>query len=295
LPEKRILVTGANGMLGENCVRLLMSEGVLLATDLHPQLITSMPVNYRPLNITVTDEVHAVLTEFRPDWVVNCAAYTGVDGSENHREKAWEVNVTGVRNIIDNLLTLGGQIIQISTDYVFDGQSGPYDENAAVNPINYYGQTKLASEHLIVESGLPYVILRTNVLFGNATNPSASFVHWVVTRLTRHEFITVVTDQYGNPTWTNGLAEAIRQVIRDGKTGLFNYGGADYVNRYDFALQIADIYQLERGYIKPITTRELNQKAPRPLRAGLVCEKIKNTYGLELYTLKEALIRMRGA
>jgi len=295
LPEKRILVTGANGMLGENCVRLLMSEGVLLATDLHPQLITSMPVNYRPLNITVTDEVHAVLTEFRPDWVVNCAAYTGVDGSENHREKAWEVNVTGVRNIIDNLLTLGGQIIQISTDYVFDGQSGPYDENAAVNPINYYGQTKLASEHLIVESGLPYVILRTNVLFGNATNPSASFVHWVVTRLTRHEFITVVTDQYGNPTWTNGLAEAIRQVIRDGKTGLFNYGGADYVNRYDFALQIADIYQLERGYIKPITTRELNQKAPRPLRAGLVCEKIKNTFGLELYTLKEALIRMRGA
>jgi len=295
LPEKRILVTGANGMLGENCVRLLMSEGVLLATDLHPQLITSMPVNYRPLNITVTDEVHAVLTEFRPDWVVNCAAYTGVDGSENHREKAWEVNVTGVRNIVDNLLTLGGQIIQISTDYVFDGQSGPYDENAAVNPINYYGQTKLASEHLIVESGLPYVILRTNVLFGNATNPSASFVHWVVTRLTRHEFITVVTDQYGNPTWTNGLAEAIRQVIRDGKTGLFNYGGADYVNRYDFALQIADIYQLERGYIKPITTRELNQKAPRPLRAGLVCEKIKNTYGLELYTLKEALIRMRGA
>jgi len=295
LPEKRILVTGANGMLGENCVRLLMSEGVLLATDLHPQLITSMPVNYRPLNITVTDEVHAVLTEFRPDWVVNCAAYTGVDGSENHREKAWEVNVTGVRNIVDNLLTLGGQIIQISTDYVFDGQSGPYDENAAVNPINYYGQTKLASEHLIVESGLPYVILRTNVLFGNATNPSASFVHWVVTRLTRHEFITVVTDQYGNPTWTNGLAEAIRQVIRDGKTGLFNYGGADYVNRYDFALQIADIYQLERGYIKPITTRELNQKAPRPLRAGLVCEKIKNTFGLELYTLKEALIRMRGA
>lgn len=295
MPEKRILVTGANGMLGENCVRLLMSEGVLLATDLHPQLITSMPVNYRPLNITVTDEVHAVLTEFRPDWVVNCAAYTGVDGSENHREKAWEVNVTGVRNIIDNLLTLGGQIIQISTDYVFDGQSGPYDENAAVNPINYYGQTKLASEHLIVESGLPYVILRTNVLFGNATNPSASFVHWVVTRLTRHEFITVVTDQYGNPTWTNGLAEAIRQVIRDGKTGLFNYGGADYVNRYDFALQIADIYQLERGYIKPITTRELNQKAPRPLRAGLVCEKIKNTFGLELYTLKEALIRMRGA
>jgi len=282
-------------MLGENCVRLLMSEGVLLATDLHPQLITSMPVNYRPLNITATDEVHAVLTEFRPDWVVNCAAYTGVDGSENHREKAWEVNVTGVRNIVDNLLTLGGQIIQISTDYVFDGQSGPYDENAAVNPINYYGQTKLASEHLIVESGLPYVILRTNVLFGNATNPSASFVHWVVTRLTRHEFITVVTDQYGNPTWTNGLAEAIRQVIRDGKTGLFNYGGADYVNRYDFALQIADIYQLERGYIKPITTRELNQKAPRPLRAGLVCEKIKNTFGLELYTLKEALIRMRGA
>jgi len=295
LPEKRILVTGANGMLGENCVRLLMSEGVLLATDLHPQLITSMPVNYRPLNITATDEVHTVLTEFRPDWVVNCAAYTGVDGSENHREKAWEVNVTGVRNIVDNLLTLGGQIIQISTDYVFDGQSGPYDENAAVNPINYYGQTKLASEHLIVESGLPYVILRTNVLFGNATNPSASFVHWVVTRLTRHEFITVVTDQYGNPTWTNGLAEAIRQVIRDGKTGLFNYGGADYVNRYDFALQIADIYQLEHGYIKPITTRELNQKAPRPLRAGLVCEKIKNTFGFELYTLKEALIRMRGA
>jgi len=290
----KILITGANGMLGEKCVRLLAPCHTILGTDVNEQLIYDLPVGYRRMDITSSGMVTAIINDFRPDAVVNCAAYTNVDGAETNHELAWQVNAGGPQNLVTALTPFEAPIIHVSTDYIFDGINGPYLEDDPVKPINYYGETKLAGERAVLASGLPATVFRTNVLFGNSTNQEASFVYWVVRKLNRREPINVVNDQFGNPTWADGLAEVIDLALNRQIRGVFNYAGADYINRLEFALQIAAVFSLDPTFIRAISTSWLGQKAARPYRSGLVCEKVKTEFGVRLYTVKEALESMKG-
>ncbi|MBN2600901.1 MAG: SDR family oxidoreductase, partial [Candidatus Marinimicrobia bacterium] len=186
------------------------------------------------------------------------------------------------------------KLIQISTDYVFDGSAGPYAEDQPTKPINYYGQTKLDAEKLIQKSAIPWTIIRTNVLYGNTTVQKASFVRWVIDKLQRFETISIVNDQFGNPTWSFGLAEAIQKIIANNAGGLYHYAGKDYISRFEFALKIAGVYNLDPMLIRKITTRALNQKAPRPYKAGLTCTKIIKELNVPFYSIIESLNRMKG-
>jgi dTDP-4-dehydrorhamnose reductase len=289
----KILITGANGMLGEECTNLLSGQYRVITCDLQDRLLFSSPAVYEPLNVTNPLMVKEVIYRHNPDIVVNCAAYTDVDGAEKDHEDAWNINVKGVQYLVEALTPNRGSIIQISTDYVFDGTAGPYDEEQAPQPINYYGRTKLESEKILQDSAIPWTILRTNVLFGNTTTQKASFVSWVVDKLSHYETITVVNDQYGNPTWSHALAEAIVRVIGTGKHGLYHYAGSDYLNRFQFALKIAGIFELDPTLIRPTTTRKLQQLAPRPFKAGLSCEKISRALQVKFYTIMEALTRIK--
>ena len=190
---------------------------------------------------------------------------------------------------------MGAHLIHISTDYVFDGTSGPYRETDITKPVNYYGETKLASEELIAKGQLHATLLRTNVLFGNSVNQESSFVHWVIEKLRKREKIKVVNDQFGNPTWARGLAETIAKIIETGTPGLYHYGGDNYINRFEFALEIAAVFELDPTLILPCTTRALGQKAERPFKAGLVSEKIKSDLNVKIYGIKEALTVMKGS
>jgi len=290
----KILITGANGMLGEECTNLLSGLYQVIACDLQERLLFSSPVIYKPLDITNPMMVKEVINRYQPDVVINCAAFTDVDGAEKNQQNAWNVNVKGVQYLVDFLTPIKGAIIQISTDYVFDGTVGPYNEQQIPQPINFYGKTKLASEKILQDSALPWTILRTNVLFGNTTTQQASFVRWVIEKLRRFETIRVVNDQYGNPTWSYALANAVARVIETGKHGLYHYAGVDYLNRFQFALKIAGIYELDPTLIRSITTRKLRQLAPRPFRAGLSCEKIARELHVKFYTIMEALTQMKG-
>lgn len=281
-------------MLGEKCVRLLVPEHRILATDLADSMIYNSKADYKKMDITSPEMIETVIRDFQPESVINCAAYTQVDGAETNRELAWQVNAAGPLNLVAALQPHNTPVIHISTDYIFDGINGPYQENDPVKPINYYGETKLAGEQAILNSGLPTTIFRTNVLYGNSTNQDASFVYWVVKKLRRREPINVVNDQFGNPTWADGLAEVIQISIKRGIRGLFNYGGADYINRLEFALQIAAVFDLDPTLIRAVSTCSLGQKAPRPFRAGLICDKIKSEFGIELYSIREALETMKG-
>ncbi|MFH1213519.1 MAG: dTDP-4-dehydrorhamnose reductase [Candidatus Neomarinimicrobiota bacterium] len=290
----KILITGANGMLGEKCAKLLSGSHQVLATDLADKLIYEGDLRYRSLDITNPGQVSETITDFQPDKIINCAAYTDVDGSEIKRDLAWSVNVGGVQNMIATLNPNTTSLIHISTDYVFDGIDGPYRENDPVKPINYYGETKLNAEKTILDSGTPATIIRTNVVFGNSANQEASFVYWVVKKLSRREPINVVNDQFGNPTWADGLAEIIEIFVNRQIRGIYNYGGADYINRLEFALQIAAVFDLDPRLIRATSTSSLGQKAPRPFRAGLICDKIQNELGVQLYSISAALKTMKG-
>ena len=225
--------------------------------------------------------------------VVHLACMTNVDGCEKNKEEAWGVNVTGTENIINAVRGSATKIVYISTDYIFDGKNGPYIEDDVPRPINYYGKTKLAAENAVRGSAQPWVILRTNVLYGNSLRSSASFVNWVVNSLRKSQEINVVDDQTNNPTWTASLAEAIKLSIIMNIQEILNYAGSEFMSRFEFAKRIANVFDLDSNLINPIKTADLNQLAPRPLRSGLSTVKIEELVGVRTYGVDYCLRKVR--
>jgi len=288
-----ILITGANGMLGEKCTLRLSEKYEVYASNLHEKLLFDSDVDYFQVDLTQPQTVKKAIEEVEPEFVVNCAAYTDVDGSEENKELAKDVNVNGVKNLVKYLKPYGSHIIHISTDYVFDGTDGPYKEEDEIQPVNYYGKTKYDSEGVLISSSLPFTIIRTNVLFGNSQSKEANFVNWVVENLKQGNSIKVVNDQFNNPTWVDSLAEVIEKVIDKRLEGVYHYGGDDYISRFEFALEIADVFSLDNKLIEKVATRALGQKAKRPYKAGLISDKLEKSLDVKIYSIKDALKKMK--
>ncbi|MBN2279482.1 MAG: dTDP-4-dehydrorhamnose reductase [Candidatus Marinimicrobia bacterium] len=284
-----ILITGSTGMLGSALATHLSSNYKVFGIDIHPENIKNAPQVYQQCDITDVKSLQKIITDVKPSIIINCAANTSVDGCEKDVEKARAINVGGVQNLVQILAGSNMHLIQISTDYIFDGTAGPYSENDKTNPINNYGKMKLESELELVQSNVNWTILRTNVLFSDNLTEPASFVAWVYQNLKKNEKINVVNDQFGNPTYVYDFTRAIERVIERDAHGIFHYGGKDYVNRFEFALQIADTFGLDNRLINKITTRFLKQLAPRPYKAGLKTNKIETELEISTSNLKDVL------
>jgi len=279
----RILVTGALGQLGQ-VLAVVLSPGMdLLLTDLEPG-----GGGVTPCDITSWEQVKETVRSFKPRFIVNAAAFTDVDGNEREPEKARLVNTTGVEHLLAAGVEVEARLVQVSTDYVFDGTAGPYLEGDKPAPLSVYGRTKLEAERLVLERD-GHLVIRANVLFGPDIESQASFVRWVVNSLKEGKPIRVVNDQINNPTLTTHLAGAIRKALEQGAAGLYHYGGLEFASRYDFALKIARHFNLPVEGIATITTKELDQLAPRPLRGGLICSKIKMELNVTNANISEAL------
>ncbi|MDP6966699.1 MAG: NAD(P)-dependent oxidoreductase [Candidatus Marinimicrobia bacterium] len=291
--SRRILITGAFGQLGEAVIHELHPHFELTATGLSVPENFSHNCDTATLDITDRTSTRNCVKKIDPDVVVHLASHTNVDGCEQNKEKAWQVNVVGTENLVDSIRETSAKFILISSDYIFNGKSGPYDESAIPDPINYYGKTKLAAENAVRGSGSHWVIIRTIVLYGKSSKSESSFVNWVVSSLEASKNITVVNDQWGNPTWTGGLAEAIKMSIILDIRGIFNYGGAEYLTRFEFARKIAEVFSLDVSLISPTTTETLGQAAPRPLKSGLVTEKVEEILGLRTYSTGYCLRKVK--
>lgn len=288
----RIMITGCHGLLGQSVLKMFLksTDSEILATAKDARTFLDFGgFDYTMLDITSRSDVKNLVVYFRPDVIINTAAYTNVDGCETNRELAWRVNVEGVRNLVNSARRVDAKLIHISTDYIFDGKSGPYTEDAIPNPINYYGRTKLASENEIKIGGIRFAILRTNVLYGVGKNVKSNFALWLYQKLSNGESIKVVTDQIGNPTYVDDLAFAILKIVEFDKEGIYNVGGKDFVDRYTFAVKLAEIFGFDRELITPVKTSELNQIAPRPLKSGLITLKAESELGLKPYGVEDGI------
>ena len=283
---KKILITGAFGQLGTSLCKVLSNESILAAGRV---IISTKKYKCIELDITNQRKVAEIIRNYKPDIIIHLAAMTDVDGCEKTPEIAFDVNVKATENL---LTSFTGKFIYISTDYVFDGEKGPYFEDDKVNPMSVYGKTKLYGENLVQQSDIDWVILRSNIIFSYSDRTKASFVNWVVDSLKKRQMITVVNDQWNNPTWTNDLAKVISKIIEKDINGLYHYGGRDYLNRLEFAKMIASTFGLDGSLIKPITTSELNWLAQRPLKSGLYTNKIELDLGIEALPIQKALDEM---
>lgn len=284
--SKNILITGASGQLGNAVLNQLYGKFELLATDININKSNTLNIPFVILDITNSEQIKNTLSKFSPDVIINLAAFTDVDGCELNPDRAYLLNTKSVEMLSDNF---DGQFIQISTDYVFDGHKGPYSEDDHTNPLSIYGKTKLEAEKILQDFGKNSCILRTNVLFDYYRGTEASFIKWIIDSLRSNKIIKVVDDQWNNPTWTQSLAEVIELIIIRNVQGLYNYGGADYLNRFEFAKIIADIFDLDETLILPISTDSLNQAAPRPIKGGLKTAKIEQEFDIESIRLSDSL------
>ena len=266
-----ILVTGGSGQLGMSLKKIFNSKYEIICATRDMKLAGSGIY----LDVTNPMLFREVLNTTNPDLVINLAALTNVDFCERNPALAYSVNLGGVDNLIN---AFKGPIIHLSTDYVFDGNNGPYKEDDSTNPLNVYGSSKLASENLLLDHSENSLVIRTNVLYDYSSSSPASFLNWVIDSLGQEKEINVVEDQWNNPTWTSSLAVVIDRAIDN-----------DLVSRYDFANKIADIFGLKRSLIKPISTSELKQDAIRPLKSGLKTDYAQNALNLEPPTIEECL------
>ena len=283
---KKILITGAFGQLGNSLCKTLSNESILATGR---SISSSTKYKSIELDITNPKQVKGVIYKYNPDIIIHLAAMTDVDGCEKNPETAFDVNVKATEGLIKNY---NGKFIYISTDYVFDGEDGPYVEDDKVNPVSVYGKTKLYGENMVKNSDANWVILRSNIIFSYNDRTKASFVNWVVDSLKKQESIRVVNDQWNNPTWTNDLAKVISMIIEKNISGLYHYGGGDFLNRLEFAKMIASSFGLDGSLISPITTSELNWLAQRPLKSGLNTKKIELDLGIEALPIQKALDEM---
>ncbi len=283
---KKILITGAFGQLGTSLCEVLSNKSILATGRV---MTLTEKYHCMELDITNQENVKELIRNYKPDIIIHLAAMTDVDGCEKNPETAFEINVGATENLLKNF---NGKFIYVSTDYVFDGEEGPYYEDDKVNPVSVYGKTKLYGENLVQESDLEWIILRSNIIFSYNDRTKASFVNWVVDSLKKKQMITVVNDQWNNPTWTNDLANVMSMMIEKNICGVYHYGGGDFLNRYEFAKMIASAFSLDRELIKPITTLELNWLAQRPLKSGLYTNKIELDLGIEPLPIQKALDKM---
>lgn len=294
LVKRRIIIAGGNGMLGQRLIEFYnkLNDVELLSASIEEKSVFD-DVDYVQADISNRNEIKKVIYDFCPDFIINAAAYTNVDKSESERELAWKINVKGVEYLSETARVLDSHLIHISTDYIFDGKNGPYTENDTPNPLGYYARTKLASENTLKISGCKNTILRTNVLYGTAKFSRPDFVKWVVESLRANKEIRIVDDQINNPTFIDDLVQGINKIVELRKEGIYNIGGNEFLNRYEFTILIADYFNLNKSLIKRIKTEELNQPARRPLKSGLITIKAQSELGYKPHSIFQTLDLMK--
>lgn len=290
LLKQKVLVTGANGLLGQKVVQAFQHDFEVHGIGLQPSSELKLDhAHYSMCDITQRDELHTVVRSFKPNFIINTAAYTNVDGCEEDKEQCWKINVTGVKNLAEIAGMVRAFAVHVSTDYVFDGEDGLYTEESRPNPLGYYGRSKLASENVLIRSGIQCAILRTMVLYGAGKNLRPNFVTWLIDKLRSGENLDIVDDQYGHPTLADDLALAIRKIVELKKTGIYHTVGSEYIGRYEFALKVAKTFNLNKKLIHPIKTVDLNQKSPRPMKSNFDLSKATRDLGIKFNNVDKGL------
>lgn len=275
----KIVVTGANGMLGTDLSAILRSEFDVFGLDIHN------------CNILHEEQLHDVISAYQPDVIIHTAAYTDVDRAETDQEAARQLNVAGTRHVAAAARDCRAKIVYISTDYVFDGRkNAPYTEDDQTNPLGVYGKTKYQGEQeiqrLMTQIPQGFLIIRTAWLYGRH---GKNFVSAVLQRVEQQQPLRVVNDQTGSPTYTKDLAQGIRALLKRGASGIVHVTNSGQCTWYDFAKAILAHYDLTDIAIEAITTRDLQRPAPRPPFSVLDTSRFTALTGQHLRHWQEGL------
>ena len=290
---KTILVTGSNGLLGQKITEKVLAGGSvkLIATS---KGANRYPVKqgyeYAEMDILNPDQVRDVVEKYKPDAIVHTAAMTNVDTCEAQKELAYALNVDAVHTLISLCGEKNIQLIHLSTDFVFDGADGPYKEEDAVNPVSYYGETKVLAEELLKASKIKWAVIRTILVYGITSDMSRSnIVLWAKGALEKGSPINVVNDQWRMPTLAEDLAEACLLAVEKEAQGIYHISGKDYMSIADLVRKVADYWALDKSVLSEVSSESLNQTAKRPVKTGFVLDKANKDLNYQPHSFEEGL------
>jgi dTDP-4-dehydrorhamnose reductase len=290
---KTILVTGSNGLLGQKITEQIIhkKQFSLVATS---KGANRYPVKegytYAEMDILNPENVREVIKAYMPDAIIHTAAMTNVDTCEDQKEMAQRLNVEAVKTLVAICEEYNIQLVHLSTDFIFDGANGPYNELAAPNPLSYYGLTKLQAEEVIQHSQIRWAILRTIIVYGIVSDMSRSnIVLWAKNALEKGNPINVVNDQWRMPTLAEDLADCCLLAVEKEAQGVYNASGKDMMSISELVKRVADYWHLDKSLINEISAETLNQTAKRPVRTGFILDKTISELGYQPHSFEEGL------
>ncbi|AND85380.1 sugar nucleotide-binding protein [Clostridium tyrobutyricum] len=286
---KNILIVGASGFLGNELYKIFKKDSSYKTYGTYSKNENS---NLLYLDVTDIESIKKVFEKIKPNIIIITAALTNVEYCEESKENVYKINVEGIKNISNISKPYNCKVIYISTEYVFDGKNGPYSEIDEVNPINYYGKTKLSGEKVIQTYIRNYMIVRTTVVYGWNLE-SKNFIMQLIKNLNENKIMKVPVDQISSPTYCPNLASMIKESCDNNLCGVFNIVGKDVMNRYEFAVKSAEVLNLDKNLLVPVKTENLGQIAKRPLNAGLKIDKIYKKLKCKPVNVHDGLIEIK--
>jgi dTDP-4-dehydrorhamnose reductase len=285
----RIVITGCNGLLGQSLIQTVPAGVELHGIGNEPTAVLANRIqSYSQADITDGAALQEILRRLAPSRIINAAAITDVDFCERQPDLCAKVN----RDAVIHMAKAGYPLVQVSTDYVFDGLAGPYSEADPVAPLSVYGQTKLESEVGVLAARPDNLVVRTLLLWGRIQGGKTSFPEFIRNQLSAGKRVRIVTDQFGNPTLAEDLALGIWALLRNQASGLYHIAGSERVSRLEWTEMVADFYHLDKSLIETCLTADLGQLAKRPLRSGLLCDKLVRDTGFKPRGIREQLLAL---
>lgn len=293
----KILITGTHGLLGQYLLRDFTAAGhSVIATGRGSARIDISAYSnctYEVMEITDEAQTKYVIENSRPDIIIHAAAMAQPDACELDKEACTATNINATRFITAAAKNVGAKLIYISTDFVFSGDAGPYKESDATRPVNFYGQSKLDAETIVMHAGIDWAIVRTVLVYGNILKGTRSnMVTWVKDNLEQHKPIKVVNDQVRTPTYVGDLSKGIVLVAEKNAKGIFHISGEEVFTPYEMAVEVADFFKLDKSLMEKVDASVFTQPAKRPLKTGFIIDKAKQELGYQPISFQQGIREM---
>ena len=295
---KKVLITGANGLLGQKLIDLYLTkqDRTVIGTGVGPcRHDRKGSFKYEELDITNEADVMALITEIKPDTVINTAAMTNVDACESDREGCDKLNIDAVRYLVNACNVNRAHLIHISTDFIFDGTHGPVSEEEAPKPLSYYGWSKYKGEQEVTQHSQSYAILRTVLVYGVVSDMSrGNIVLWAKGALEKQQPMKVVNDQFRTPTLAEDLAMGCYLAEVKEAKGIFNISGKDFLRIDELVIRVANFFGYDTACVSTTSSDVLNQAAKRPPITGFIIDKARKELGYEPHSFEDGLAIVAG-
>ena len=289
--KMNLIITGANGFLGQHLTAFFAGKGFTVMGVSRGQRRIPEKINiiYQESELTSVSNLRNLFENFQPAVIIHTAAMSKPDECDALKEQCLLNNVKATGHLVQLAKELQAHFIQISTDFIF-GENGPHAEEAIPNPLNFYGQSKLMAEELVMDSGLPFTIIRPVFIYGKLwEGMRPSFLHWVKQNLEQGKKIKVVTDQVRTPTYVEDICRGIETVAQKKITGKYHLAGKDSLSPYQMALTVAEVLRLNQSLIEPVTADTFPETVIRAKKSGLLIHKAQKELGYEPVSFTEGV------